>query len=151
MKVFARTTLVTFLLFFTTFPVFAADQDETILKTMEQTWIIAITNSDRVTLGKLLDDSYVETSPNGARRSKADLLLAPPPAPESTQTLVDISVRVNGDMALVFGINRLKLSPSAQPADYSFTDVFVRRPEGWRAISSQMTHRWGVANGAAAK
>ena len=29
---------------------------------MEQTWITAIVNTDRVTMDKLLDDSFVETS-----------------------------------------------------------------------------------------
>ncbi|MFM0554017.1 nuclear transport factor 2 family protein [Paraburkholderia sediminicola] len=120
---------------------FAADNDEAVLKATEQTWITAIVNTDRVTLDKLLDDSFVETSPNGQRRSKSDLLLAPPPPPGSTQVLMDLDVHLNGDTAIVIGTNHFKPNATAQPVDYSFTDVFVRRADGWRAVSSQMTRR----------
>jgi hypothetical protein len=126
---------------FTVSPSFATDQDESTLKTMEQTWITAISNTDRVTLEKLLDDSFIETTPNGARRSKSDVLLASPLPLGSTQTLMDMDVRVNGNTAVVTGINHFKRDPDAQPVDYSFTDVFVRKPEGWRVMSTQMTHR----------
>ncbi|HEX7912844.1 MAG TPA: nuclear transport factor 2 family protein [Paraburkholderia sp.] len=108
---------------------------------MEQAWITAIVNTDRATMDKLLDESFVETSPNGRRRSKSDLLLAPPPPPGSSQVLMDMDVHMNGDTAIVRGTNHFKPSPTAQPADYSFTDVFVRRADGWRVVSSQMTRR----------
>ncbi|ASW00320.1 hypothetical protein CJU94_08085 [Paraburkholderia aromaticivorans] len=141
MKSVIRPTFGALLLCLTISPAFAADQDETTLKALEQTWITAITNTDRSTLDKLLDDSFVETAPNGTRRSKSDLLLAPPPPPGSTQTLMDMDVRVSGDTAVVTGINHFRRNPASQPADYSFTDVFVRKPEGWRVISSQMVRR----------
>jgi ketosteroid isomerase-like protein len=117
------------------------DQDEATLKEMEQTWVTAVTNGDRVTLAKLLDDSFIETSPNGMRRSKSDLLLAPSPASGSSQTLVDLDVRVNGDTAIVSGTNRFRPALDAQAVNYAFTDVFVRKTEGWRVMSSQMTRR----------
>jgi hypothetical protein len=126
---------------FTASPAFATSQDELTLKTMEQTWITATSNTDSVTLDKLLDDSFVETTPSGTRRGKSDLLLASPPPPGSTQTLMDMDVRVNGNTAVVTGINHFKRDPGAQPVDYSFMDVFVRKPEGWRVMSAQMTRR----------
>lgn len=132
-------TLLT--LCFTAPRAFAADNDEATLKAMEQTWIQAILTTNRATMDKLLDDSFVETSPNGQRRSKSDVLLAPPPPQGSSQVLMDVDVHVNGDMAIVIGTNHFKPGPSVQPVDYSFTDVFVRRVDGWRVVSSQMTRR----------
>ncbi|MFM0735597.1 nuclear transport factor 2 family protein [Paraburkholderia sediminicola] len=102
----------------------------------------ALANPDHVTLDKPLDDSFVETAPNGIRRSKSDLLLASPPPSGSTQTLIDVDVRVNGDTAVVTGTNLFKLNPAARPVDYSFTDVFVRKSEDWRVMPVQMVRRW---------
>ncbi|MFM0225201.1 MULTISPECIES: nuclear transport factor 2 family protein [Paraburkholderia] len=141
MKTPYRFALTALLMASFTLPAFATDQDESTLKAMEQTWITAVTNTDRVTLEKLLDNSFVETSPNGVRRSKSDLLLAPPPPPGSSQDLTDMDVRVNGDTAIVIGTNRFKTNPAAQPVNYSFTDVFVRKADGWRIMSSQMSRR----------
>jgi hypothetical protein len=120
---------------------FAQDNDDATLKSLEQTWLKAIINTDRVTMDRVLDDSFVETMSNGQRRSKSDLLLAPPPPPGSTQVLEDMEVHLNGDSAVVTGTNHFKPSSTAHPVDFSFTDVFVRRSDGWRAVSSQMSRR----------
>ena len=120
---------------------FAVGNDEAILKAMEQTWITAIVNTDRATMDKLLDESFVETSSNGQRRSKSDLLLAPPPPAGSSQVLMDMDVHLNGDTAVVTGTNCFKRNPGAERVNYSFTDVFVRKGDEWRVVSSQMTRR----------
>ncbi|WP_176058825.1 nuclear transport factor 2 family protein [Paraburkholderia sp. BCC1876] len=141
MKPLIRLAAVATLTLSTVFPAHAADHDEDRLKSLEQTWITASSNTDRVTLDKLLDDSFIDTTPTGTRRSKSDVLLAPPPPPSSTQTLVNLEVRVNGDTAIVTGTNHFNPGANAQPSDYSFTDVFVRRETGWRAVSAQMTRK----------
>ncbi|MCX4147172.1 nuclear transport factor 2 family protein [Paraburkholderia madseniana] len=141
MKIFFQLVVTALLFCLLGSPAFAANQDEITLKAMEQTWVTAVSNNDRVTLEKLFDDSFVETLANGARRSKSDLLLASPPAPGSSQTLMDIDVHVNGGTAVVTGINRFKPAADAQAVDYSFTDVFVRKAGDWRAVSSQLTRR----------
>ncbi|WP_144112107.1 nuclear transport factor 2 family protein [Paraburkholderia sp. BCC1886] len=142
MKFLTRLTLIALLIHGFSSAAFASPaDDEATLKAMEQTWITAVSTTDRVTLEKLLDDAFIETSANGQRRSKSDLLLASPPQPGSSQTLADLNVRLTGDTAIVTGINRFKPNPGAQPVDYSFTDVFIRRAEGWRILSSQMTRR----------
>ncbi|WP_144147762.1 nuclear transport factor 2 family protein [Paraburkholderia sp. BCC1884] len=141
MKHVLRLVAVASLALSAVFPAQAADHDEGALKTIEQTWITASSNTDRVTLDKILDDSFIDTTPSGARRSKSDVLLAPPPPPGSTQTLMNLEVRVNGDTAIVTGINHFNPGANAQPSDYSFTDVFVRRENSWRAVSAQMTRK----------
>ncbi|MDE1183304.1 nuclear transport factor 2 family protein [Paraburkholderia sp.] len=123
------------------FPAHAAADDEATLKTIEQTWITAASTANRATLDTLLDDTFVTTTPSGARRSKSDVLLAPPTPPGSTQTLMNIEVHVTGDTAVVTGTNHFNPGAHAQPSDYAFTDVFVRRESGWRAVSAQLTRR----------
>lgn len=141
MKLSPQLKICTLLLSTVTFATLAADRDEDTLKSLEQTWITAVSSTDRVTLEKLLDDSFVETTPAGSRRSKSDLLLATPPAPGSTQKLMDLDVKVKGDTAIVRGINHFTPARGTPGVDYLFTDVFVREADGWRAVSSQMTRK----------
>lgn len=141
MKHILRLAAVASLALAAAIPAYATDSDEVALKTIEQTWITASSNTDRVTLDKLLDDSFIDTTPSGARRSKTDVLLAPPPPPGSKQSLMNLEVRVNGDTAIVTGTNHFIPGPNAEPSDYSFTDVFVRKETGWHAVSAQMTRK----------
>lgn len=141
MKKSLTATIATFFITFAMSPVFAADHDEETLKSLEQTWIAAVSTTDRAMLDKILDDAYVETTPSGARRGKSDAMLASPPPPGSSQALTDVDVRVTGDTAIVTGTNHFLPTATSKPVDYLFTDVFVRRAEGWRVVSSQMTRR----------
>jgi hypothetical protein len=141
MKIPSLLALSALLFCFTGSPAFAANQDEELLRGLEQAWVTAASTGDRVTLAKLLDETFIETSSNGTRRSKSDLLAASPPPASSSQFLTDINVQVQGDTGVVSGTNRFKPSLDAQAVNYSFTDVFVRRAEGWRAVSSQMIRR----------
>ncbi|WP_321907780.1 MULTISPECIES: nuclear transport factor 2 family protein [unclassified Paraburkholderia] len=111
--------------------------DEAAIQQVEQTWVRATAKGDKAVLDRLLDNSYVETTANGQRRSKSDVLVAPPPAPGSSQTLADVEVRFNGDTAVVTGVNQYRHVATDEPQNYTFTDVFVRRDGTWRAIASQ--------------
>jgi ketosteroid isomerase-like protein len=110
--------------------------DEESLKSLERSWVAATAGSDMATVGKILDDSFVETMPNGAHRSKQEVLSAPAPAPGSSQSLEDLEVRVTGDVAVVTGVNHYTPTPGADPVDFRFTDTYTRHPDGWRAISA---------------
>ncbi|TDY24232.1 uncharacterized protein DUF4440 [Paraburkholderia sp. BL6665CI2N2] len=79
-------------------------QIEATLVSIEQTWVDAAVSGDREALDELLDDSFVETMPNGARRSKAEVLFAPSLPPGSAQTFGDLKVRVFGNIAMVYGV-----------------------------------------------
>ncbi|MDE1183303.1 nuclear transport factor 2 family protein [Paraburkholderia sp.] len=114
-------------------------QVEASLVAIEQAWIDAAIRGDRATLDELLDSSFVETMPNGARRSKADVLFAPALPPGSVQTLSDVKVRVVGSVAMVSGVNHYTPASGLKTIDYAFTDLYVRRGDTWRVASSHMT------------
>jgi ketosteroid isomerase-like protein len=114
----------------------ANDEDQ--ILSLERDWVRAVVDEDRGTLNELLDESYVEMGAHGARRAKRDVLAAAPPPATSTQTLEDIQIRVNGDTAIVTGVNRYRASPVASVASVRFTDVFERRDGRWRVVASQL-------------
>ncbi len=115
--------------------------DQHTIELLERDWVYATVNGDRATVDKLLDDSFIETTATGAKRTKIDVMAAPPPAPASTQTLQDLQVRINGDTAIVTGINRYRASSNEAAVNFAFTDVFARRDGIWRVLSSQMTRK----------
>ncbi|PRX97534.1 nuclear transport factor 2 family protein [Paraburkholderia sp. BL25I1N1] len=112
-------------------------QVENKLVLMEQAWVDAAIRGDRAALDQLLDDSFVETMPNGARRTKADLLVAPTLPPGSAQTLSELKVRVFGNVAMVSGVNHYTPGAGMKATDYAFTDVYVRRGDAWRVAASR--------------
>lgn len=114
-------------------------QVEATLVSIEQSWVDAAVHGDRATLDELLDNSFVETLPNGARRGKADVLFAPALPAGSVQTLGDPKVRVLGNVAMVSGVNHYTPALGLKAIDYAFTDLYVRRGNTWRVASSHTT------------
>lgn len=119
----------------------AATQDELTLIALEQSWAKASSSHNEAVLDKLLDDSYVEVTAKGSRRSKADVLSAPGLPAGSSQSLADLEAHVSGDIGVVTGVNYYSPASGTVAAKYVFTDVYARQPDGWRAISSHMTLR----------
>lgn len=120
---------------------YAATPDEAALIAIEQTWANAASSHDKTVLDKLLDDSFVEVTANGTSRSKADALAAPGLPVGSSQSLDQLEARVNGDIAVVTGVNLYTSAPGAEALKFEFTDIYARRPDGWRAISSRMARK----------
>ena len=114
-------------------------QVEATLVSIEQSWVEAAAHGDRATLDELLDNSFIETMPNGARRSKADVLFAPALPPGTVQTLGDLKVRVLGNVAMVSGVNHYTPASGLKTIDYAFTDLYVRHGDTWRVASSHTT------------
>ncbi|MFM0647799.1 nuclear transport factor 2 family protein [Paraburkholderia bryophila] len=114
-------------------------QAEATLVSIEQMWVDAAARGDRATLDQLLDNSFVETMPNGARRSKADLLFAPALPPGAAQSLGDLKIRVLGNVAMVSGVNHYTPASGLKTIDYAFTDLYVRLGDTWRVASSHTT------------
>jgi hypothetical protein len=121
-------------------PAHATQNDESVIRQIEQRWVQASMTHDRDTLKALLDDSYREITPSGAARSKSDVLNAPPAPAGSTQTLQDVQIRVDGDEAVAAGENHF-MAPNGQVAVFAFKDDFVRRNGQWRVVGSWMTRK----------
>lgn len=117
----------------------AATADEAALFALEQSWAKAASSHDEAVLDKVLDDSFVEVAANGTRRGKADVLTAPGLAAGASQALDQLEADVNGDTATVTGVNYYSPAQGAVAIKFVFTDVFARRPDGWRAISTHMS------------
>ncbi|NIE67938.1 nuclear transport factor 2 family protein [Burkholderia sp. Ax-1719] len=118
-----------------------AVDDEAVVRQLESSWVKATTEGDKAVLERILDSAYIETTASGQRRSKFDVLNAQRPATGTSQSLTDVEVHLNGDTAVVTGTNQYRPLASAEPQEYLFTDVLIRRDGAWRAIASQMTRR----------
>lgn len=119
----------------------AATSDEAALIALEHSWAKAASSHDEAVLDQVLDDSYVEVTATGSRRTKADALAAPGLPAGASQSLDQVEARVDGDIAIVTGVNYYSAAPGASKVKFVFTDIYAKRPGGWRVISSHMTRR----------
>ncbi|QGZ53773.1 nuclear transport factor 2 family protein [Paraburkholderia acidiphila] len=108
---------------------------------LEHQWTQAAAAGDHPVLNDLLDDKFFEVFPGDVRRTKRDMLAAAPLPPGSTQVLEDVRVRVLGNVAIATGINRYKPATGYNAIEYRFTDVFVRREDGWRVAAARMLRK----------
>lgn len=141
MKRFVTLTTVGLLLSSVASYSYATTPDEAELIALEQSWAQAASSHDEAVLDRVLDDSYVEITANGTRRSKSDALAAPGLPAGASQSLDQVEAHVDGDIAVVTGVNYYSPAPGALKVKFVFTDVYAKRPDGWRVISSHMTRR----------
>jgi Domain of unknown function (DUF4440) len=108
---------------------------------LENDWVAALRTHDAAALDRLLDDSFVDTTFRGGRRTKHDVLIGPPAGGVyHTLRLDDVAVRIYSNRtAVVTGVNVLQGPKAEDVVRVSFTDVFIRRHGAWRAISAQET------------
>ncbi len=109
-----------------------------------------LAGNDTATLAGLMDPSLVHVDPQGAahrRDAVLEAMRAIPAGTAMTVTVEDVSLRRFGDTAVAVGLTRLSVDHPGGRAvrRYRFTDVFVRRPAGWRIVS---THTSAVAEAA---
>jgi hypothetical protein len=108
---------------------------------LEHQWTQAAAQGDRPVLNDLLDDKFIEIFPGNMRRSKRDLLAAPSLPFGGSQVLQDVHVQVLDDVAVVTGINLYTPAAGFKAIAYRFTDVFVKREDGWRVAAARMLPR----------
>jgi ketosteroid isomerase-like protein len=114
---------------------------------LENEWAEADKNLDATALGRLLADDWFFLGPTGTE-TKAQHLASLKKGDESIEsiTLLDLKVRVYGDIAVVNGREHEKSTKqnTDTSGDYLYTDVFVRRDGRWQAVNSQdtpLTHK----------
>lgn len=115
------------------------------IELLEHQWTQAAATGDRPVLNDLLDDKFFEVFPGDVRRSKRDLLAAAALPPGGSQVLADVRVQVLDDVAVVTGINRYTPATGYKTIEYRFTDVFVKREDGWRVAAARMLRK-GAGN-----
>ena len=122
----------------------SAPRDELIR--VERSWVAALERRDASAVGAILADDFVDISYRGEKRNRRQALegLSSPSRAETTQQLSDLDVRVYGSVGIVTGVNTV----TGRSPDFSvrvkFTDVFVRRGGGWKAVSAQETVEAGA-------
>lgn len=115
---------------------------EQTLTQMEREWVEAAQKKDATTLDRILADDWVGQSPTGAAtKSQALADLKSGDSKLDSITLGDMKVREFGNTAVVTGSDDEKSSYKGKDTSghYVWTDVFVKRQGGWRAVASQST------------
>lgn len=113
------------------------------IELLEHQWTQAASAGERPVLNDLLDDRFIEFLPGNVRRSKRDLLSAPALPPGGSQVLEDVRVQMLDDVAVVTGINRYTPARGYTAIEYRFSDVFVKRDDGWHVAAARMLRKEG--------
>jgi hypothetical protein len=115
--------------------------DKLQVELIEHQWTQAASAGDTPVLNDLLDDKFIEIFPGNVRRSKRDLLAAPALPPGGSQVLKDVRVQVLDNVAVATGINCYTPAAGFKAIEYRFTDVFVKREDGWHVAAARMRHK----------
>jgi ketosteroid isomerase-like protein len=107
------------------------------LTRLEHTWLEAAQQKDRATLERLLAPEFVYTASNHGRRSRQELLAMGTRYDITRFEFVEMEVRDYGDAAVVVSHYRQEATVAGVPrnGDFLFTDVWVRRGDGWQAVA----------------
>ena len=109
---------------------------------IENEWWQADKTKDAKALDRILADDWFYLGPKGTM-TKAQELADLEKRDENIEslTLMDMKVRVYGDVAIVTLREHEKSTKSTTDSsgDYLYTDVFVKRQGHWQAVNSQGT------------
>lgn len=111
---------------------------------IQQELCAAWMNKDRATIERILDPEWSVTKATGEIATKSEVLRDAFELGKLTLNsaqVSDVRVRIFGDTAVVTGRSAVAGSAAGQAFSVilRFTDVFVKRPEGWRAVASHAT------------
>ncbi|SAL73971.1 hypothetical protein AWB71_04752 [Caballeronia peredens] len=113
----------------------ASQEDAEALVKVEQQWIAAANAGDVATLNAIVDETYKADTPRGIV-DRAQTVM--PSGSGVTQTLRNLSAKVDGDRGTVSGENRVTLS-SGGIVNLQFVDSFVRKDGKWVVVHSYVT------------
>ena len=114
-------------------------RNEAGVRAAEAAWVAALQARDTATLGRLLTDDFVDTTWQGARRAKPEMLAGLAANGPQPNDISDLAISLHGDTAVCRGRNTIHGPDGAVRAHIRFTDVFLYRDGGWRAFSAQET------------
>ena len=102
-------------------------------------FIHAVSMSDAGWFDAHLDADFVNTNMDGSLTERAAFLAqVAKPFPLTQFSANDIHIRVIGASAIVHG-RTAYLKPDQQAGAGRYTDVWVRRPAGWRCVAAHAT------------
>ena len=106
----------------------------------ERAWATAAAAHDTAALGCMLADDFIDTSWQGALRTKRDVLATGPVTPSGLkQHFSDWQVNRHGGIAIVRGLNTVTDANNRIVSTLRFTDVLQYADGRWQAIAAQET------------
>jgi ketosteroid isomerase-like protein len=114
------------------------------LMQIQQDLCAAWVSRDRATIERILDPDWSVTKASGELATKSDVLHDAFDLGQlslNSAQVADVKVRIFGDTAVVTGRSTAEGWAAGQAFSVvlRFTDVFVKRSEGWRAVASHAT------------
>ncbi len=105
----------------------------------EQRWVAALESRNVAALHCRLAPDFVDTNWRGELVTRNAVIAALPNRPPSRLVLSDVQANVHGRIGIVRGINTQTALDGSVLGRVRFTDVFVRKLDGWQALSAQET------------
>jgi ketosteroid isomerase-like protein len=120
-----------------------AGSDEQTITKMETDWGMALTKRDMATIDRMEATDYMFTAPDGSlsNKTESDAMFKSGDMMIESFKIDDLKVRINGDTAVVHGLETEKSSYKGTDTSgqYRFTDVFVKRNGTWRALTTHVS------------
>jgi ketosteroid isomerase-like protein len=120
-----------------------AGPDEQTITQMENDWATALTKRDMATIDRMEATDYMFISPDGSlsNKTESDAMIKSGDVVIASFKIDDLKVRINGDTAVVHGLETEKSSYKGTDTSgqYRFTDVFVKRNGTWRALATHVS------------
>jgi len=117
--------------------------NEQLLSQLENDWAVALVKHDIVTVDRIVSPSWMMSDPDGgiADKAQCDAELKAGVVAIESFTIDSLTVHVDGDTAVVFGLETEKSTYKGADSSgqYRFTDVFVKRNGVWKAIATHVT------------
>lgn len=126
----------------------AIDDRATFQALLDQ-WAEAIVANDAVRIGSFAEPDWAIVGPEGGPGERAPFLalVESGDLTHSEMAFEILKARVYGDVAVIVahGTNKGTWQGTPFAADEWVTDVFVRRPDGWRCAMSALTPNYAAS------
>ncbi len=110
----------------------------------EDEYVAAEVTRDEPALRRLVDDRFVQNSPNGTTSGKDELIRAVLKLRMLGQSMRERSVLIEGDLAIIFGTADIRFADPGKGDRVSsqrYTSTYVMRDGQWRMLALHMQRR----------
>jgi hypothetical protein len=108
---------------------------------VENAWVHALENKDVNALACILAPGFADATWDGNVWTREQVIGALPQRKPHAIHLSNVKAQVDGDAAVVYGVNTLLQPDGKLIAAVDFTDMFKYRNGHWQAVSAQETLR----------
>jgi Domain of unknown function (DUF4440) len=110
------------------------------LAQIEQVWLRAVEQHDKVSLGCILADEFEEASFDGSLIDRSAMLATATNPGTAHFELSDLHAHVHGNSAYVRGVGGTRSEDGTFHAKNRFTDIFVYRNGRWQCVAGHESH-----------